>query len=224
MPATAICYLMATLALCGVPPFSGFWSKDAILGDALAFSMIHKGHWFLPFAGFFTAFLTAFYMFRQIFLTFFGKPRGGHAYEHAHEAPWQMLVPLIVLGTLALVGGGFGQWFGEFNPQEGRPRADCPVRRARLRFAARSPRAPDRSRNAGAGSQCSRHGRPRGRRRTRRSREPTARRPATARAHEEHVRHQAHKIAMMLSIPLALLGILLGWVMYWERRDGSNRW
>ena len=116
LPWTAACYLLCTLALTGFPGFSGFWSKDAILADTLVFSM-KKGYWFLPIAGFTTVFLTAFYMFRQFFLTFTGKPRDRHAYEHAHEVPWQMLVPLIVLGVLALAGGGFGGWFGEFNPK-----------------------------------------------------------------------------------------------------------
>jgi len=113
MPITAVCYLLATLALCGVPPFSGFWSKDQILGDALGFAMVTGKHWFLPVAGFTTAFLTAFYMFRQYFLTFTGKPRASHAYDHAHEVKWQMWLPLAVLGSLALVSGGLGGWFGE---------------------------------------------------------------------------------------------------------------
>ena len=117
MPYTTFFYLMATLALAGFPGFSGFWSKDAILADALGFAMVHPAHAFLPFAGFATVFLTAFYMFRQFFLTFTGKPRDHHAYEHAREAPWQMLVPLIILGSLAVVGGGFGHWFGAMNPK-----------------------------------------------------------------------------------------------------------
>lgn len=116
LPITAVCYLLFTLALTGFPGFSGFWSKDAILADALSFSLEH-GHAFIPIAGFVTVLLTAFYMFRQYLLTFAGKPRDHHAYEHAKEVPWQMYVPLIILAFLSVTAGGFGKWFGSFNPK-----------------------------------------------------------------------------------------------------------
>jgi NADH-quinone oxidoreductase subunit L len=102
MPITGTTYLICVLAIAGVPGFAGFFSKDAILADALAFSMLNPGHGFLPFAGFLTALLTAFYMFRQFYLTFTGKPRDEHAYEHAHESPRAMTIPLMVLAFLAL--------------------------------------------------------------------------------------------------------------------------
>lgn len=102
IPWTFWTYLMGTLALQGLPIFAGFWSKDEILLDAKhEFPVIY---WVLVAA----AFLTAFYMGRQIWLVFFGKPRH-HASEVAKESPWSMLVPLIVLAFLS-VFGGFINW------------------------------------------------------------------------------------------------------------------
>jgi NADH-quinone oxidoreductase subunit L len=116
---------MATFAISGFPPFAGFFSKDAILWRA--YSSVY-GSWVYWAIGLFTAFLTAFYMFRLWFLTFFGKYRGaeevhGHA-EHAghgthlgreehghggiHESPRIMLVPLVILAVLSVVGGWIG--------------------------------------------------------------------------------------------------------------------
>jgi len=100
MPITGWTFVVGALAIAGIPPLAGFWSKDEILAGA--FMHGHKVIWFV---GTFTAFLTAFYMFRLIFLTFFGKPREEHLYEHAHESPPVMTVPLVVLALgSALVG------------------------------------------------------------------------------------------------------------------------
>jgi NADH-quinone oxidoreductase subunit L len=194
----ALFYLLATLALAGFPGFSGFWSKDAILADALAFSMLH-GHWFLPLAGFATVFLTAFYMFRQFFLTFTGKPRDQHAYEHAHEAPWQMLVPLIVLGSLAVVGGGFGGWFGGMNPS----RSGIEQVRSFNASGYSSPFV----------SKALEHAAP-----------ETTHEAAYGEGHspEAEARHQAHYMAMALSTVLGLSGIFLGALMYLQRKDGRT--
>src|SRR5438874_2811076 len=95
-----------TLALIGCPPFSGFFSKDAIL--ALAYNS--SGPIFI--AGLFTAFLTAFYMTRLLVVVFFGKPRTAIA-QTSSEAPTSMLVPLLVLALLALIGG-FNFFAGHF--------------------------------------------------------------------------------------------------------------
>jgi len=117
---------MATFAISGFPPFAGFFSKDAILWRAYSSSY---GSWVYWAIGLFTAFLTAFYMFRLWFLTFLGKYRGaaeevhGHA-EHAghtghlgreeqghggiHESPPIMLAPLVILAVLSVVGGWIG--------------------------------------------------------------------------------------------------------------------
>jgi NADH-quinone oxidoreductase subunit L len=92
--------MIGTIAIAGLPPFSGFFSKDEILAHAY---QENKVLWAI---GLITAFLTAFYMFRMMFLTFFGKYRGTHyAEEKIHESPSNMTIPLIVLAVLAAVGG-----------------------------------------------------------------------------------------------------------------------
>ncbi|MDR2337433.1 MAG: NADH-quinone oxidoreductase subunit L [Deltaproteobacteria bacterium] len=122
MPKIAVCYLLCTLALVGFPLFSGFWSKEAILTGVLNFSSngrLEDNSNFLVLASFATVFLTAFYMFRQFFLTFTGTPRDQEIYENAKDANWQMFVPLVVLSVLALVAGGVidSSWFRNFYPQ-----------------------------------------------------------------------------------------------------------
>ena len=109
----------ATLAIAGLPPFAGFFSKDEILWRASRVNLVYWG------LGVFTAFLTSFYMFRLWFLTFFGEYRGetagaghgapagsshgdGHGHSGVHESPKVMLVPLMILAVLSLVGGWVG--------------------------------------------------------------------------------------------------------------------
>jgi NADH-quinone oxidoreductase subunit L len=94
--------LIATFAITGIPFFAGFFSKDAIL-----FAAFHSqtGGTILYAFGLLTALLTAFYMFRLIFLTFGGKPRFDEHKVHVHESPWSMLGPLVVLAVLSTVGG-----------------------------------------------------------------------------------------------------------------------
>lgn len=92
--------MIGTIAIAGLPPFSGFFSKDEILAHAYEHN---KVLWAI---GLFTAFLTAFYMFRMMYLTFFGKYRGTHhAESHIHESPKTMTFPLVVLAVLAAIGG-----------------------------------------------------------------------------------------------------------------------
>jgi NADH-quinone oxidoreductase subunit L len=92
--------MIGTIAIAGLPPFSGFFSKDEILAHAYQASPILWG------IGVLTAFLTAFYMFRMMFLTFSGKYRGTHhAESHIHESPGTMTLPLIILAILAAIGG-----------------------------------------------------------------------------------------------------------------------
>jgi len=103
MPKTFWTFLIGGFALSGFPLVTaGFWSKDEILADAWA-----HGHTIVFFTLAFAAFLTAFYTMRQITLTFFGEPRTEEA-KHAHETPWTMTTPLIVLSVFAV---GFG-WVG----------------------------------------------------------------------------------------------------------------
>jgi NADH-quinone oxidoreductase subunit L len=101
MKGTAITFVVGALALAGIPPLSGFFSKDEIL-----VAVVDHGGWFLAFAAFFTVFLTAFYMFRAIFLTFGGEAREKTA--SAQEAPWKMLGPMVFLCLLAVGAGWVG--------------------------------------------------------------------------------------------------------------------
>ncbi|MEW6701334.1 MAG: NADH-quinone oxidoreductase subunit L [Bacteroidota bacterium] len=101
MPLTYYTFLISTLAISGVPLFSGFLSKDGILAGTLAFGKL-TGHWLIPIMGFTVAGLTAFYMFRLVILTFHGKPADHHKYEHAHESPFVMTAPLVILAVLSI--------------------------------------------------------------------------------------------------------------------------
>ncbi|HKJ00072.1 MAG TPA: NADH-quinone oxidoreductase subunit L [bacterium] len=107
MPITGWTYIIGSLAISGFPlVFAGFYSKDAILWESFASPI--GGTW-LWVVGAVTAVLTAFYMFRSVGLTFFGKSRvDPHIEHHVHESPWTMTVPLMVLGGLAIVGGWVG--------------------------------------------------------------------------------------------------------------------
>ena len=98
-PITFGTFLIGTLALAGVPPLSGFYSKDEIL--LLAFD--HNKALFV--IAVLTALLTAYYMGREVFVVFFGKPRDHHAYDHAHESPAVMTLPLVFLALLSVIAG-----------------------------------------------------------------------------------------------------------------------
>jgi NADH-quinone oxidoreductase subunit L len=99
---TYITMLTATLAIAGFPPLAGFFSKDSILLNAY---QSENGGRILYAIGLLTALLTSFYMFRLIFLTFFGKERYDEHHVHVHESPKSMLVPLMILAVLSVVGG-----------------------------------------------------------------------------------------------------------------------
>lgn len=102
IPWTYWTMLVATLAIAGAPGFSGFFSKDSILLHT--FESPTAGRWLYA-VGLFSAVLTAFYMFRLIFLTFHGKARYDEHHVHVHESPRSMLAPLVILAVLAIVGG-----------------------------------------------------------------------------------------------------------------------
>jgi NADH-quinone oxidoreductase subunit L len=104
LPVTYWTFLIATLAIAGIPPLAGFFSKDAILAGV--FEHEHAVLWGI---GLFTAGLTAFYMFRLVSLTFEGEFRGTPEQEHhLHESPPSMTVPLVILAALSVVGGWIG--------------------------------------------------------------------------------------------------------------------
>jgi len=103
IPVTARTFLVATIAISGIPPLAGFVSKDAILGAAF------NARPLLWVVGFITAGMTAFYMFRLVNMTFFGESRVPHDVEHhIHESPASMTVPLMILALLSIVGGWIG--------------------------------------------------------------------------------------------------------------------
>jgi NADH-quinone oxidoreductase subunit L len=107
MPVTFWTFLLGTIAIAGIPPFSGFFSKDEILWGA--FTSAGHGIPWLWLVGASGAGLTAFYMFRLVFLTFFGECRASHDVKHhIHESPWSMTVPLMILAGLSVVGGWIG--------------------------------------------------------------------------------------------------------------------
>ncbi|MBD3162088.1 MAG: NADH-quinone oxidoreductase subunit L [Candidatus Eisenbacteria bacterium] len=209
MPVTFWTFLVATLAISGVPGLSGFFSKDMILGASLAFGMEHSSHLIIFLLLLVTAGVTAFYMFRVVFLTFLGRPRDEERYAHAHESPAVMTIPLTVLAVLA-VGSAWGGWFQALvvKPELGQ-----------YRTAAVAPAVPGGEHGeAHAGEHHEAvhdettipdalHADPEG--------------------HETHVAggdhadhgaaHRAHQIAMITSILAAGLGILLAWLFYGRR-------
>jgi NADH-quinone oxidoreductase subunit L len=103
MPQTYITFLLGTIAISGIFPFSGFFSKDEILWNAYA-----NGSPILWGAGVLAAFCTAFYMFRLLYLTFYGEERFDHHHVHPHESPVTMTLPLWILAILSVFGGLLG--------------------------------------------------------------------------------------------------------------------
>lgn len=125
MPITAFTMLVGVIAISGLAipglislssifAFSGFFSKDAVVATSLAFVKANPSHFLLFLMPLLTAGITAFYMFRLWFYTFAGKPRDMHVYDHCHESPLIMTVPLMVLSVLAAfcaIGGEEGPLF-----------------------------------------------------------------------------------------------------------------
>ncbi len=116
LPITWATFGIGTLAIAGLPFLSGFYSKEAILGQALSVAHHKHGIYYLPFIfGIVTAVMTAFYMFRLFINTFHGEPRNRHAFDHAHESPMTMTIPLGVLAVFSVLAGGLmgysDHWF-----------------------------------------------------------------------------------------------------------------
>lgn len=106
MPITFWTFLLSTIAIAGVPFFSGFFSKDEILWWSFGSTAGHPIFWVVAVA---VAGMTAFYMFRLVFMTFFGEQRtDARAKDHIPESPWTITIPLIVLAFLAVIGGYVG--------------------------------------------------------------------------------------------------------------------
>lgn len=207
MPITYITFLIGTLAISGVPLTSGFLSKDGLLAGTWAFGNL-TGHYLIPIIGFVVAGMTAFYMFRLVIMTFHGKPNNQEKYDHAHESPKLMTVPLIILAALSIfifytpnptapADGWFYNWVQ--TPQTVVPE------NARFEFMKSDPQA-----HAVEGTQS--HG-------------GSGSESATITHSEmyEHEMHNVHYPAMILSIILAGLGILFAFLMYqWKKIDADK--
>ena len=119
MPHTYRTFLIGTLAIAGIPPLAGFFSKDEILYKAFSSqSTVWEASGYVLWAiGLIAALITAFYMFRAVFMTFFGKSRvDAHVAKHLHESPAVMTVPLWILAILSIIGGWIGiPWIGSLN-------------------------------------------------------------------------------------------------------------
>jgi len=119
MPHTYRTFLIATLAIAGIPPLAGFFSKDEILYKAFVHqsTIWESSGYVLWFIGLTAALITAFYMFRAVFMTFFGQSRvDPHVAAHLHESPAVMTTPLWILAILSIIGGWIGiPWIESFN-------------------------------------------------------------------------------------------------------------
>ena len=210
MPWTFGTMLVATLSISGVPfIFSGFWSKDAILGGVLGRAMewnsVH--HYLLFGMALLAAAITAFYMFRLIFMTFFGEPRNQEMHDMAHESPWVMVVPLLVLAFLSFPVVNtiwFNEKYVEPPPQ---PHLHAPqhvqvlpdTKTGDANFGIAFFGISEAVAAEGEGGKN------------------------TEKADDAYYIHKrAHKIAMVLSICVAGLGILLSWLFYHRRRFSAE--
>ncbi len=202
MPITFVTFLIGTLAISGFPfLFSGFYSKEAVLTQALAFANYKGGFLaYLPFVfAALAAGITAFYMFRIVFMTFLGKPRNEEKHSHAHESPLTMSAPLMLLAVVSVVSGGFSflmgshKWFEDrtetiFEPY-GYTAASLAEPEDPLRVASLAP-VSFSGEHASSGSVA---------------------------ADFEHAHHAAHTPTMIISILIAFSGMGLSWMFF-----GSN--
>tara|TARA_Y100001970_G_scaffold104059_1_gene130374 strand:- start:601 stop:2649 length:2049 start_codon:yes stop_codon:yes gene_type:complete len=180
MPITYWSMLVSTFAIAGVPLFSGFLSKDAVLAGTLSFALQNPVHFLLPVFGFLAAAITAFYMFRMMFLTFHGEPNMPEIVDHIHESPKQMFGPIILLGILSTF-----VWYTlpNLNPMSTYGWFTDLV-------------VPKNSAVPG---------------------NPTA-------IEIEKAAHDAHYLAMYLSISVATIGIFLSWLTYIKKVLSADIW
>jgi NADH-quinone oxidoreductase subunit L len=216
MPITFWTFLIATLAISGVPGLSGFFSKDAILAAALEFGWAQPAHMIIFILLLATAGVTAFYMFRVVFMTFAGAPRDKHRFDHAHESPRVMAIPLIVLAVLS-VGSAWGGWFQKVivkpNLAVYRTAGTIPGGTTHQEFAVQE---------AGMAGHAAGE----------REALPAVGHEAAGGTHGEAVEggheggheaaHKAHMIAMVASILVAGCGILLSWAFYSRKRFSAD--
>ena len=240
MPVTYWTFLLATLALAGVPLTSGFLSKDAILAGSLAFGMLHPGHWLLAVFGFGAAALTAFYMFRLIFLTFHGEYQGKPGEErHLRENKLNLTGPLIILSGLSVFffyspnpTDAAAGWFYRLVPQPeqpvlsvGYPSGAGHAGQSELddpgagEFASaglvKRAFATSVTGDGGADSHAEEtHGG---------AAAHGGEVSAGHDAHQDHVHHTAHVRAVILSVLIVLLSIGAAWLTYLRRKISAER-
>jgi NADH-quinone oxidoreductase subunit L len=206
MPVTGWTFIIATLAISGIPLMSGFMSKDEILAGATAYSSLQGGiASVLPFIGFGVAMMTAFYMWRQVFMVFFGTPKMPEVFSHIHESPKAMTVPLITLAALSV-----WIWYGA-NPVD-------PANSWFMKSWAATPAQviPENTaphfEHHGGGHGDATHAEP--------AHAPEAHgttHTAPLMEHQVMLEHKTHEVAltgMLISIAVALLGIFGAWFMY----------
>ena len=210
MPVTFATFLIATLALTGLPPFSGYFTKDSIIASAIQLGGQNSSHILLPVFAIAAACLTSFYMFRLIILTFFGKPRDEHKHAHAHESPWVMALPLVILAALSVwpVGGGHGNWFWSRNPVP--LRAEVAQRYSAPAGLGDALPAPAAHAAAETHSADAHH--------------DTTRLTTMAAevAHHDPAADHAHHLAVIASLCAFTLGLFLAWLTYSARKISAD--
>jgi NADH-quinone oxidoreductase subunit L len=217
MPITYVTFVIASIAISGIPLTSGFLSKDGILAGSYAFTSL-TGNWFFPAVGFFVAMLTALYMFRLIILTFHGEPRDKEKFEHAKESPFVMVMPLVVLSVLSIF-----IWYtpNPFNPEQGwvlskwvkTPEIAVPIND---RYSFMKPASPfPKGSTTGRSEVQMQNNEPF---KTENAKEEITYSPAYTEAMQG-----AHIPSMILSLLLATLGILFAYMMYqWKKLNADK--
>jgi NADH-quinone oxidoreductase subunit L len=211
LPLTYITFLIASLALSGIPLTSGFLSKDGILQGTFAYASL-TGYWIFPAVGFVVAMLTAFYMFRLIILTFHGEPKNKEKYDHAKESPFVMAMPLVVLSALSIfiwytpnpINADAGLFLGKWIKA---PTLVVP-QNARYSFMKTDLTTDSKTNNAGV--ELKKEGTSEGKE------------IIYSEAYTEAM-HHAHYPAMLLSLFVALTGIVFAFVFYYWKKISADR-
>ena len=207
MPITYLAFVIFSLSISGIPFTSGFLSKDSILAGAFTYGVL-TGNILIPIIGYTVVFLTAFYMFRLIIMTFHGEPRDQHKYEHAKESPTVMTIPLIVLAALSLF---VFYSFNPFNPEQGwflhavvQPETVVPVAQ---RYTWEQSTVPQDTLNRAAAATVV----------------PAGVNPQPASPMYEEAMEETHYTGLSISLTLAVLGLLAAFVVYqWKKIDAEK--
>ncbi len=219
MPVTFLTFLIATLAISGVPFTTGFVSKDAILAGTLSFAGQNPQHFLLPLFGFAAAMMTAFYMFRLLFMTFYGEPQDREKYAHAHESPRVMTIPLSLLAVFCFYAFFT---FPSFNPFGGEGWFNHLIQKPAFAYEQAAEHDEQHALVLPTGPE-----------------EAAPVLPASLggqqAVEEEHLESEqehaaeghhdsSHTIAMILSLLVAGTGILLSWLMYYRKSLSAEQW